>query len=86
MWTILGYPPVGIAVPLQVANGANQPEGVMKQEGSDNCRLCDEALARRAEIFPLKRGNGKNYFNVRKAQEYMRELAPIEEANFRRFQ
>ena len=86
MWTILGYPPCGIAVPLKVADGFNQPEGVMKKEGSNNCRLCDEALARRAEVFPLSRGNGKYYFNVRKAQEFMRELAPIEAENFRRYQ
>ena len=64
----------------------NLPEGVLKQKDSNNCRLCDEALARRAQVFPLSRGNGRNYFNVRKAQKFMRELAPIEEAYFKQYE
>ena len=59
---------------------------MLKQKDSNNCRLCDEALARRAQVFPLSRGNGRNYFNVRKAQEFMRELAPIEEAYFKQYE
>ncbi len=83
MWTILGYPPCGIAEPLFVANGAHQPEYMLKGSGKgDNCRMCDEALARRAHVFPLKRGNGRNYFNVRKAQQYRKTLAPAERAIF----
>ena len=84
MWTILGYPPVGIAVPLFVANGADQPKDVLKGSGKgDNCRMCDLALARRAEVFPLKRGNGKNYVNVHRAQEHMKAIELLENEVFR---
>lgn len=83
MWTILGYPPCGIAEPLFVANGTNQPEYMLKGSGKgDNCQMCDEALARRAQVFPLKRGNGRNYFNVKKAQHFRKALAPKEKAIF----
>ena len=82
MWTILGYPPCGVAVPLFVAAGADQPDYVLKSADSDNCRLCDEALVRRTQVFPLKRGNGKNYFNFRKAMEFIGLLSGSEENNF----
>lgn len=83
MWTILGYPACGVAVPLYAADGPNQPEGVLKRADSNNCRLCDEALARRAEVFSLSRGNGKRYFNIDKVRYFMELLAPEEEKNFR---
>ena len=82
MWTILGYPPVGIAVPLFVAAGKDQPDYMLKRAGNDNCLMCDQALARRARIFPLKRGNGKNYFDVGLAHYYMSRFFPIEDEIF----
>ena len=83
MWTILGYPPVGIAVPLFAARGADQPKEVLKGSGKgDNCRMCDLALARRAEVFPLSRGNGKNYMNVKKAQEHRKGIEILEKEVF----
>ena len=82
MWTILGYPPCSIAVPLFVAAGADQPETMVKGKNSWNSPMCDAALARRAKVFPLKRGNGKNYFNIREAQMYMFELFPLENQLF----
>ncbi len=75
MWTILGYPPVGKAVPLFAAMGADQPDYMLKGSGKgDNCKMCDWALARRAEVFPLNRGNGRNYFNFSVAQSYMNSV------------
>ena len=82
MWTILGYPPVGIAIPLFVAAGKDQPEYMLKRAGNDNCLMCDQALERRARIFPLKRGNGRNYFDVGLAQFFMHALYRLEDNNF----
>ena len=82
MWTILGYPPCGIAVPLFVAAGANQPAYMCKSKDSDHALMCDQALARRARIFPLKRGNGKNYFDIGLAQFFMHNLFRLEDTNF----
>ncbi len=76
MWTILGYPPCGVAVPLFVAMGADQPDYMLKGSGKgNNCKMCDWVLERRARVFPLKRGNGRNYFNIAEAHNCMVETS-----------
>ena len=83
MWTVLGYPPCGIAIPLFAANGAEQPDYMCKSKESDNSAMCDMALARRAKVFPISRGNGKNYLNIAEALRYMECLSEIEKVNFK---
>ncbi len=96
MWTILGYPPVSVAVPLFVKSGDKLPAEVVKRGSNadnmnpDNCVLCDKALERRAEVFPIKRGNGRNYFNFAllyncKGTGYIQRLAPVENIIFDKF-
>lgn len=63
MWTVLGYPPAGIAVPLWVKAGENQPSMLVKSDKSNNAEVCDNALALKYETFSLKRGNGQRYMN-----------------------
>ncbi|MCR5709819.1 MAG: hypothetical protein K6G79_04990 [Bacteroidales bacterium] len=83
MWTILGYPPCGVAVPLFVAMGENQPDYMLKGSGKgNNCAMCDWVLSRRAKVFPLSRGNGKNYMNVGLALQYMKEYENVEQSIF----
>ena len=64
MWTILGYPPLAVAVPLFEKMGKDLPEYVIKSSDSDNCELCDLSLSLKEDIFPIKRGNGARYFNA----------------------
>ncbi len=84
MWTILGYPPVSVAVPCFVAMGEDQPAFVKRNSAEDpHCAICDAALARREKVFPLQRGSGKNYmyFNAvynAEGKGYMQRLAPID--------
>ena len=91
MWTILGYPPTAVAVPLFVAAGADQPDFVKPNGNEDpNCALCDAALARRAKVFPLQRGSGKNYFYFNAVYNaegtgYLQRLAPIDANIFTTF-
>ena len=70
MWTILGYPPIGITVPLMVANGNNLPS-YMTAEGTANAKMCDWVLEKKAEIFPIERGNGNKYLNYYAIEKYM---------------
>lgn len=63
MWTVLGYPPAGVAVPLFVKAGAEQPATMMKSDDSQNAATCDAALALKRKTFPIKRGNGGRYMN-----------------------
>ena len=91
MWTVLGYPPVSVAVPLFVAAGENQPAMVMAQsKDNQRCKMCDVALARRAKVFSLARGNGKTYLQFCLLQNeegtgYMQRLAPYEQKVFETF-
>lgn len=60
MWTVLGYPPVALALPLFV--DGTLPEGVVKNsEGRSD--YCDWALSAKENVFPITRGNGKKYLN-----------------------
>ena len=63
MWTILGYPPVSVAVPLFVKAGENQPSFMVKSKDSDNALMCDMSLKLKHKIFPIRRGNGNKYMN-----------------------
>jgi hypothetical protein len=63
MWTILGYPPAGIAFPLWVKAGENQPSVMVKSSNSNNAFACDQALRLKNLTFSLKRGNGSKYMN-----------------------
>lgn len=85
MWTVLGYPPCSVAVPLFVKGGENMPSYMTSPDPKGNSRMCDFALSRRAEVFSVHRGNGQNYLNFNKVKEYLDELAPIEEEVFAKF-
>lgn len=83
MWTILGYPPAGIAVPLFVKAGENQPAVVLKSDISNNAMACDKALALKYKTYSNTRGSGPRYFNFNLIYNsdrtgYMQELASTE--------
>lgn len=61
MWTILGYPPAGVAIPLWVKTAENQPSVFLKAADSQNAKACDLALSLKYKTFSLKRGNGPRY-------------------------
>lgn len=83
MWTMLGYPPVSVAVPLFIAAGENQPGAMLKTSASMNAPMCDMALQLKKNVFPIVRGNGNKYFNFSllynaEGTGYMQVLAPVE--------
>lgn len=81
MWTILGYPPIGITVPLMVANGENIPS-FMTAEGTANAQMCDWVLENKKEIFPITRGNGNKYLNYNAIEKYMVPALELENMVF----
>ena len=81
MWTILGYPPIGITVPLMVANGSNIPS-FMTAEGTENAQMCDWVLKNKEEIFPITRGNGNKYLNYNAIEKYMVPAVEVENEVF----
>jgi hypothetical protein len=81
MWTILGYPPIGITVPLMVANGDNIP-AFMTADGTENAQMCNWVLANKKEIFPITRGNGNKYLNYNAIEKYMVPAVEVENKVF----
>ena len=81
MWTILGYAPIGVAVPLMVANGENIPS-FMTAEGTENAKMCDWVLENKKEIFPITRGNGNKYLNYYAIEKYMTPAVKVENGVF----
>ncbi|MDR3133627.1 MAG: hypothetical protein LBU42_06345 [Prevotellaceae bacterium] len=61
LWVILGYPPVGVAVPMWVKAGERQPALLCESPVPRHARLCDHALALKSKVFPLTRANEKKY-------------------------
>ncbi|MDR2683523.1 MAG: hypothetical protein LBB64_06620 [Dysgonamonadaceae bacterium] len=90
VWTVLGYPPVGIAVPMWVKAGERQPAILTQSETPNHAQICDWALALKRNIFPIQRGNGPRYlyfpriFNS-SGTGYMQQLAPAEEKIFQSY-
>ena len=90
MWTILGYPPLGVAVPMVVANGENIPSVMVKSESSENAQMCDMVLELKKNVFPVKRGNGNKYFRFnylynKEGTGYSQQLKEVENYIFDKF-
>jgi hypothetical protein len=91
MWVVLGYPPVSVAVPTMVAAGADQPAVTSRISETDGtCPVSNAAMARRAKVFPIKRGSGPNYVHFdevcnAEGSGYLQRLAPVEQAVFEAF-
>jgi hypothetical protein len=90
MWTVLGYPPAGIAIPLWIKVGENQPSVVVSSAKSEPAPACDKALALKYKTFSLKRGNGGKYMNFNliynsENKGYMQELRKPEESIYQLF-
>lgn len=65
MWTVLGYPPASVALPVWVKTGEKLPALLAASSRSGHAPLCEKAVALEQLIFPIKRGNGPKYMNWR---------------------
>ena len=65
MWIALGYPPCAEVYAVWVGEGGVAPE--LTGTTADNHSVqCDRVNQRKAEVFPVTRGNGKQYLNLSK--------------------
>ena len=71
MWTVLGYPPCGIAVPMVVGKRDIIPFYMKKSEESENSILCDNVLKVKYDyVFDTEKSeDGKYYLNSRNAYQ-----------------
>ncbi len=82
MWTAIGYPPCAIVQPVTVNS---VPQGLRPTLPGFRSPDCDEALARKAQAFPLVRGNGQHYINLDYVRESSAECSLKSLENYRRF-
>jgi hypothetical protein len=90
LWTILGYPPASVMLPLWVESGIQQPAMLMQSASSQNAMLCEWAVALKHKTFPIDRGNGGRYFHFRSIYNqqgtgYMQKLIPVEDRIYQHF-
>ena len=91
MWTMLGYPPASVLIPLWVKSGDKQPALLLKTAHSENAPLCEWAVMLKHQSFSIERGNGGRYFYWRgiynnQGTGYMQKLKPVEERIYEFFQ
>lgn len=91
MWTMLGYPPTGIAVPLWVKDADKfLPSMVCWDKACAAAPLSDWSLRLSNNVFCYNQGMGTNrYLNWEKLYNmenngYMQQLVPVEAEVFRR--
>lgn len=91
MWTVLGYPPTGVAIPLWVKNGDKMlPEMVLRGEKSEVAPLCDWSVSLADKVFCYDQGMGTDryfYWELLYNNDktgFMQKLAPVEEEIFQR--
>lgn len=88
MWVALGYPPCAPVNAVRTGEGGVPVE--LQGTGPDNhSPLCDEVLRRKAEVFHIKKGNGKNYIDLSKLYNadgtgYCQQLIPQNMATYKR--
>jgi hypothetical protein len=63
LWTILGWPPATLTVPIWVAAGDNLPEAMTSKYGN-TARLNEMGLLLKERCFPLPAREGQAYLNV----------------------
>jgi len=82
IWSLLGFQPCSIAVPLWVAAGDVIPS-IVTASDSANAPLCEKALQLKESCFSIKRGSGKDYLDLamllnQKGNGYMQLISPLE--------
>lgn len=87
MWTLMGYAPAGVALPLWVKMGEQQPSLLLRSKTSENSQLCEWTLNLKHKTFPIKRGNGAKYMHFSliyngEGSGYMQKLGLLEDRLF----
>ena len=90
MWTLLGYPPATVMLPLWVKAGNKQPGLLTRTAEDQNAPLCQWAVDLKHQSFGITRGNGSRYFYWKgiyndQGTGYMQRLGPVEEQICRYF-
>lgn len=91
MWTVLGYPPASVALPVWVKTAEDIPVLLAASKETGHAPLCEKAVELEQQIFPVKRGNGKKYIHWRllyngEQTGIMQRIQAVEDRVFTLFQ
>ncbi|MDD4819462.1 MAG: hypothetical protein PHD21_01295 [Flavobacteriales bacterium] len=90
MWTILGFPPASVVVPLWVEGAEKLPVQVVNDAKTSRSPLCDRVVTLKKSVFSFNQGGGTgSYFCWDKLYNQqgsgiMQKLAPVEKEIFSR--
>lgn len=89
MWTVLGYPPCSVALPvwLGVKNGI--PAVLCAAKSTEDAPLCLASSKLKCRAFPIVRGSGKHYLHIgvlynSDGNGFMQRLVPVEQEVYRK--
>jgi hypothetical protein len=90
MWTVMGYPPAGICIPLWVRMEKDQPYLLLGQGENNRSPLCEKAVRLKHLVFPVQRGNGQRYMHFtliynQQGTGFMQQLACLEKILFEKY-
>lgn len=92
MWTVLGYPPTGVAFPLWVEGADTQLPALMAYDAKEGAapmscwslRLADEVFAYRQGMGTSRYLHWERLYSPATGKGYLIELAPVEQSVFDR--
>ena len=67
MWVAIGYPPCAVVMPVTVDS---VPDVLQPSPETWRSKACDEVVARKNNVFPIKRGSGSHYIDVKALRHY----------------
>lgn len=81
-WTSIGWPMASVAMPLMIQGGTDLPRVVTHGEDGKSW-LCTQAMKQKMRVFPLRRGNKRDYIDIsklinRKGTGIAQRIVPIE--------
>ena len=81
-WTNIGWPLASVAIPLMIQSGEELPSVVTHGEDGKSW-LCSQALQQKMRVFPLRRGNRREYIDIaklinQKGTGIAQRIAPVE--------
>ncbi|HNR27527.1 MAG TPA: hypothetical protein PKY83_03540 [Bacteroidales bacterium] len=90
MWTVLGYPPAGVCVPLWVNMESRQPALLVGQGENNRSPLCEKAVGLKHRVFSVERGNGPCYMHFSliynsEGTGFMQQLTILEGSLFEKY-
>ncbi|MCM1504234.1 MAG: hypothetical protein NC127_03450 [Muribaculum sp.] len=82
MWTALGYPPCSY---VQAVTVNEVPDALLPAGSEWRSPFCDEVMARKSDVFPVRRGSGSHYIHLPSLKQWNTECRRRSLENYNEF-